>query len=207
MALTPLATTADLTARGIETSETGKVDAFLQSASDEIRHAAGVPITQETVTIEIPGVCDQWLHLPGQPVTSVSSVEIDGEAVTDYKLVGGHLWRRKGWQDASTDSAFFGVVWAWEPVNVTVALTGGLTEVPTDIVDLVCAMVGHALAESDDGGYASRGDLTSARIDDYSEQYAGTATTKLAGPMELPEATRQRLRARFGGNAGLVRSR
>lgn len=207
MAFAPLATTADLTARGIDTSETGKVDAFLQSASDEVRRAAGVPISRETLTIEIPGVSSQWLHLPVQPVTSVSSVEIDGEAITDHKLVGGHLWRQQGWMDAASSALFFGVAWTWEPVNVTVALTGGLTEVPTDIVDLVCAMVGHALAEADDGGYASRGDLTSARIDDYSEQYAGTAESKLAGPMELPEATRQRLRARFGGNAGLVRSR
>lgn len=198
MALDPLATTADLTARGIDwesPAEDVRVDTFLQSASDEVRNAAGVPISRETFTIEIPGGCDQWLHLPGQPVVSVSLVEIDDDAVTDYKLVGGHLWRRIGWQAT------------WEPVTVTVALTGGLTEIPTDIVDLVCAMVGRALGLADEGGYADRGDVTSERIDDYSVQFAGTAQSRLAGPMELPDATRQRLRARFGGGAALVTSR
>lgn len=194
MALDPLATTADLIARGIEVTDVTAANTFLQSASDEVRNAAGVPISRETFTIEIPGGCDQWLHLPGQPVVSVSLVEIDGDAVTDFKLVGGHLWRRLGWQ-------------TWEPVTVTVALTGGLSEIPSDIVDLVCAMTGHALDEADEGGYASRGDESSERIDDYSVQFTGTEKTRLAGPMELPEATRQRLRARFGGTTDLVTSR
>lgn len=199
MAFDPLATTADLTNRDIEwesPAEDTKVDEFLQSASDEIRDAAGVPISRETFSIEIPGTCEQWLTLPAQPVVSVANIELDGEAITDHKLVGGHLWRLLGWQPT----------W-WEPSNVSVEITGGLTEIPTDIVDLACAMVGNALAEAADGGYASRGDETSERIDDYSVQYAGTAETKLAGPMELPEATRLRLRARFGGTAALVTSR
>ena len=36
---------------------------------------------------------DQWLNLPGQPVTAVSVVTLSGVAVTDYRLSGGHLWR------------------------------------------------------------------------------------------------------------------
>ncbi|MFW6092225.1 MAG: hypothetical protein ACODAF_10080 [Actinomycetota bacterium] len=195
MALDPLATTADLTARGIEFDET-RAEEFLDSASAEVRNAAGVPILEATFTVKLPGVCDQWLHLPGQPVTEVTSVEIDGESVDDWKLIGGHLWREDGWQDE----------W-WEPSEVTATITGGLAEVPRDIVDLVCSMVGLALDRASGGGYASRGDQVAARIDDYSEQYDASSGGRKAGPMELPEATRQRLRNRFGGGAALVRSR
>src|SRR5690606_39459193 len=42
-----------------------------------------------------------------------------------------------------------------------VTLTAGYEEVPADIVDLVCSMVGYAMAEAEGGGYARRSDLRS----------------------------------------------
>lgn len=194
MALPDLATVADLAARNIDSNPTGvDILALLGSASDEVRSAAGVPISRATWTATIPGVPDQWLSLPGQPVVSVSDVEIDGSEVTGWKLVGGDLWRESGWQPLC------------EPSNVTATITGGLVTVPRDIVDLVCSMVGFAANQAVDG-YATRGDLISARVDDYSEQYQ-SGGERTAGPMELPEATRCRLRSRFGGGAGVVKIR
>ncbi|MBX6360102.1 MAG: hypothetical protein IRZ03_08485 [Acidobacterium ailaaui] len=196
MTLSDLATVADLTARGVDTTDSAKVSAFLAAASAAVREAAGVPITRETYTVTLAGSPDAWLPLPGQPVTSVSDVEIDGTAVTDWKLVGGNLWRCHGWQACHHS-----------PSVVTATITGGLTTVPEDIVDLVCAMVGMALARAEGGDYSSRGDLIQVRIDDYSEGYESSAGSRTAGPMELPELTRRRLRARFGGGVALVRSR
>jgi hypothetical protein len=200
VALQDLATVADLTNRGIDTSNTDRAEAFLAAAQDAVRDAAGVPITRETFTVTIPGVCEQWLRLPGQPVVSVADVLLDDDPVSDWRLVGGDLWRCDGWQ------AHVG-----RPSTVTVTVTGGLGTVPADIVDLVCAMTGMALDKAAGGEYASRGDLVQSqiRIDDYSEgeSYEASSQGRLAGPMELPNATRQRLRTRFGGGIDSLRSR
>jgi hypothetical protein len=194
VALPDLATAADLTARGIDINPSGvDVNALLAAASAEVRSAAGVPISRTTWTMTIPGVCGEWLRLPGQPVVSVAAVAIDGNTVTDWKLVGGHLWRECGWQRTHT------------PVNVTATVTGGLVEVPKDIVDLTCSLVGTGIAAAEDG-YESKAGKAYESIDDYRVGYEqGPGQT--AGIMELPEATRVRLRARFGGGAGLVTSR
>lgn len=85
-------------------------------------------------------------------------------------------------------------------------VTGGLTEVPADIVDLVCSMVGSALPRVEEGYTSRQDDPTSMRIDDYSETRTVAAEERLAGPMELPERTRRRLAARFGGGAAVVGS-
>lgn len=189
--LASLATVADLTGRGIDINPVGvDVTALLSAASATVRDAAGVPISRATFTTTIPGVPGQWLRLPGQPVVSVATVEIDGAAVTDYKLVGGDLWRECGWQPAC------------EPSNVEVTLTGGLVTVPADIVDLVCSLVGAGVAAALEG-YESKTGKTYESVDDYRVGYVqGGEST--AGVMELPEATRCRLKARFGGGAGVV---
>lgn len=194
MALTDLATPADLTARGIDINPTGvSIPDLLAAASDEIRSAAGVPITRATWTMAIPGSRGQWLRLPGQPIVSVATVLIDGIAVTDWKLVGGLLWRERGWQTTCT------------PVNVTATVTGGLLVVPKDLVDLTCSLVGTGIAAAEDG-YESKAGKAYESIDDYRVGYEQGAG-QTAGVMELPEATRRRLRARFGGGAGMVEAK
>lgn len=186
MALPPLAATADLTARGIDTSDSDAVEAFLASASTSVREAAGSPITQESSTVTLPGTLDFWLRLPGGPVTDVTSVEIDGETVDDWRWSGEYLWRPHGWQPKG------------RPTQVTVTYDHGLIAAPADIVDLVCSLVGLALARKAEG-YESRGHLTSLAIDDYRESYLSGDNAQ-AGLFALPQRTRNSLRSRFGGN-------
>jgi len=194
VALADLATVADLTARNIDW-QNSQVDvaALLAAASAEVRSAAGVPISRATWTTTIPGVKDRWLRLPGQPVVSVADVEIDGQEVTDYKLVGGEVWREYGWQPTCT------------PSNVTVTITCGLVIVGADIVDLVCSLVGMGIAAAEEG-YESKTGKTYESVDDYRVGYE-QGSLRTAGVMELPEATRIRLRSRFGGGAGMVNTR
>lgn len=197
MALQDLATVADLEDRNVTIPTGVQPSVFLAAAQDAVREAAGVPITLETFTVTIPGGPDQWLPLPGQPVTVVTAVLLDATSVTDWKLVGGQLWRRDGWE-----------LVCGEPSNVTATITGGLVDIPKDLVDLVCAVAGLGMNRAAGGDYSSAGDLVSVSIDDYTEQHGNyQGKDRLAGPLELPPATRERLRARFGGGAALLRSR
>lgn len=197
MALAALATVADLTARGltVDASETSLVGVYLEVASAAVREAAGVPISETTSTVDLEGVPTQWLHLPGPPVTAVDTVELDGEAVTDWRLRSGQLWRAGGWSPGC------------EPSEVTVTYTHGLPSVPADIVDLVCRIAAATLlawrAETDGSGLAAR-DVRAERIGDYSVTYGDDGRIT---EMELPDYLRERLAARFGGGAALLRSR
>lgn len=169
---------------------------LLGAASSSVRDAAGSPISRGTWTIAIPGRPDQWLTVPIQPVVSVTDVKLDGVELADgeWRLVGGRLWRARGWRNGC------------EPAEITATVTGGLDPVPADIVDLVCSMVGSALVRVGEGYRSRQDDPSAIRIDDYSEQYTVTAGDRLAGAMELPAATRDRLAARFGGGAVVVRA-
>lgn len=197
MALNPLATVADCTARGLvlDASETDLMGVYLDTASAAVREAAGVPISQTTSTLVLEGETGQWLRLPGQPVTAVTTVAIDGAVVTDWRLRSGMLWRAGGWTAADG------------PSDVTVTYIHGLPTVPADIVDLVCRIAAATLiayrAEDGGTGLAAK-DERSVRIGDYAVTYGDDGRIT---EMELPDYLRERLAARFGGGAELVRSR
>lgn len=197
MALDPLATVADCTARGltVDVSEEILLGTYLETASAAVREAAGAPISQITSTLAVEGEADQWLSLPGPPVTAVIAAALEGQTVTDWRLRSGRLWRSGGWTLADG------------PAEVTVTYTHGLPTVPADIVDLVCRIAATTLVawRSAEGGegLAAR-DVRSERIGDYSVQYGdGGRITE----MELPEYLREQLAARFGGGIALLRSR
>lgn len=197
MALAPLATVADLTARGltVEASETALAGVYLDVASTAVREAAGCPISQATSTVDVEGDGTQWLSLPGPPVTSVASAELDGTPVTDWRLRSGRLWRAAGWSSG------------YGPCEVTVTYTHGLPTVPADIVDLVCRIAAATLiayrAQPGGEGLAAR-DVRSERIGDYAVQYGdGGRITEV----ELPDYLREQLAARFGGGTAVVKSR
>lgn len=193
MALTPLASTADLTVRDITVPDPTKAHELLMAASAVVRSAAGSPISQVTSTIDVvawPG--ERTIRLPGLPVQSVASVSKGVQTLTDWVFTGSSLWRACGWVYAA-------------PEPITVTYTHGLPEVPKDVVDLVCALTAAGLnAASED--YAIRSGVIAERIDDYSVQWAqGADAVSMA--MELPPRTRHWLARRFGGGYGLVTHR
>lgn len=193
MALTPLATVADLEARGVtvDASEADAVATFLDVASTVVRDAAGSPISQTTSTVVLEGGPAQRLRLPGQPVQSVASVAVDGLPVDDWKLTSGALFRAAGWGPA------------YDPCDVEVTYTHGLATVPADVVDIVCRLVGQELMsfrESPETALSAR-PVIQERIGDYSVTYSQTPDFS---PMELPKYLRARLAARFGSGAGVV---
>lgn len=196
MALDPLATRADLEALGvtIDEGEQAIVDRYLAVASASVRAAAGCSISEATDTLVLAGQAAVRLPLPGPPVTAVSAVQVEGEAVTGWKLSRprASLYRTCGWGDDATE--------------VEVTYTHGLPTVPADIVDLVCRIATQALIayRSGPGGEGlAAGDVRAERIGDYSVTYGDDG---LITEMELPDYLRSRLRARFGGGAAVVRS-
>ncbi|MET9999834.1 hypothetical protein ABZ069_23170 [Streptomyces microflavus] len=197
MALQPLATVADLAGRGlvVEADETAITGTYLEVASAAVRDAAGCPISQTTSTVDLEGEADARLRLPGPPVTAVTTVLLNGAPVTDWRLTSSRLWRAGGWVGGDG------------PSEVTVTYTHGLPTVPPDIVDLVCRIAAAALKShraEDDGTGIAAADIRSERIGDYAVTYGDDG---LISDMELPDYLRERLAARFGGGAELVRSR
>lgn len=191
MALDYLATTADLADLGVDTSDAALTDAALAAATDSVRDAAGVPISQTTSTVTIQGTRSQWLDLPLSPVVGVASVSIDGDPVSDYKVVSGALWRRAYWSPCG------------EPSLVTITATHGFIEVPADI-KLLVAQLAAAVINAD--GIETNLGKQSEGIDDYNVSYeTGDGATAYA--VELPKRTRSMLRQRFGGGAVVTQER
>jgi hypothetical protein len=190
MAIAPLATIADLTARGVtvDASEVAAVNSYLDVASALVRDAAGSPVSQttSTLTLEARGI---RVALPGAPVTAVSAVSVDGVAVSDYKLLSGALTRPCGFREGE---------------EVTVTYTHGLATVPADIVDIVCRLAGQELIKHRNNPDAlAEKPVIQERIGDYSATYSYTV---LFSDMELPAYLRARLAARFGNGVSAVRS-
>ncbi|MCZ2261581.1 hypothetical protein [Isoptericola sp. QY 916] len=191
MALPPLASTDDLEARGIDTTPESRVAALLDAASAAIRHAAGCAVTRQTSTVTLWTEPSRRIELPAKPVHSVSSVVLDGEPVTDYKLRGSGLWLDGYWQMPGDI-----------PGELEVTFDSGYDEVPADVVDLCCSLVAGGLASAEDGYDPKRG-MGYERIDDY--QYGmATGDDEVVSVMELPASTRDWLRGRFAGGAAVV---
>nr|WP_278458726.1 hypothetical protein [Thermobifida fusca]PZN65284.1 MAG: hypothetical protein DIU53_04315 [Thermobifida fusca] len=196
MPLPPLATVADLDARGVtvDEGETVRVETFLASASAAVREAAGCAISETTSTISLPGTPGPWLTLPAPPVSAVDEAPVAGRPVPAGRLVGGGLWRPPGWQPSVR-------------CEVPVPYPPGLPDVPADLVDLVCRIAAATLVASrgnEDGTGIAAGDVRSERIGDYSVTYGDDGGIT---ELELPDHLRRRLAARFGGGTGLMESR
>lgn len=189
MALEPLATTADLAARGITITAPLDANKLLAAASAAVRDAAGAAISSVTSTVTLTGTRERYLPLPAGPVTDVAEVSANNHAITDFVVIDGQLYREFGWQ-------FFLSNDQWQftraPSLITVTFTHGLAQVPDDIIDLVCSMVGQRVKT----GYNVDPRLVSASIDDYREQYSVDVQVG-----QLPESTREWLRQRFTTNA------
>lgn len=186
MALTPLITAADLSARGINDADPA-LAADIDSASAAIRDAAGCAITQETSTVRLVTEASRRLELPARPVVSVASVTLDDVPVTDYMLRGSSLWREIAWQAP-------GAV----PSVLTVTFTHGYAATPADIIDLACSLVAGAQAERAAG---PRRGVAYERIDDHQIGYIQDAAAERVSAFELPERTVAMLRRRFGSSS------
>jgi hypothetical protein len=200
VALPDLASTADLDARGVTPADDDVAATFLAVASSIVRAAACSPIAQVTSTVTLWGLdSDRYLDLPGQPVTAVSAVVLDGTTLTpgtDYKLIHGRLWRWCGW--GYDRQGFNTEVY---PLEISVTMTHGLPSVPAWVTQLVCDVAIAGMAAAQGGARDPRVAIES--IDDYSVTFTSQGD-QVATATELPAATKGALRRAFGGGVGVV---
>lgn len=185
MALAPLASVADLSARGITDPKSATA---LEVASAAVRDAAEATISQETSTVIVNAGRGNLLTLPG-PITAVTAVTIGGSSVTDYEILPNGVWRHCGWGSA--------------PTRVTITYTHGIAVVPADIVDLTCTLARAWLDDLAEGGGSSTRGLKSVKIDDASETYTDEQAAAVSSTY-IPKATREWLARRFGSQVAVV---
>lgn len=135
-------------------------------------------------TLDVLGTVESSLWLPQGPVTAVTSVELDGEPVTDYKRFGVRLWRSCGWARC-----------AWEPSTVTVVYDHGYAPDGQGIqlAKSAALMLAAGAATTSPG-------VTSESIDDYQVVYE-----KMAGRMEASPFLSTALCKAYGRRVGLVK--
>jgi hypothetical protein len=168
----------------------GEAELLLSLATGAVQSAAGQRITVlagDEVTLM--GTTESWLSLPERPVTAVTSVTVDGGAVTDYTRFGARLWRESGWSTG-----------AYRPTPVTVVYSHGYVDGDQELQFARSATLAVASKM-----FTNPIGATGLSIDDYSEQYSQSTNSDLMGL--IPERLRKALRRAYGSRGGLVRVR
>lgn len=137
--------------------------------------------------VELVGLAGAWLDLPQRPVTAVTAVEVDGEALTadtDFKVVGSRLWRSAGW------------ISTWgEPTLVAVTYDHGYAGGHQSL-----QLARAATLSLIKGVYGNPDGAVRVAIDDYSAAYEAMSAQMDASPFLVA-----RLRSQYGRPAGMVR--
>lgn len=214
MAADLLATPSDL-ASLLQVAEadlnTASATLVLECATSVVQEAAGNQRIVQVVddTVEMIGSTDSWLWLPQRPVTAVTSVTMDGAALTDWTKHGsrGRLYRADGWQADPSPNAWPGM-WPqrsgpWGPFPY------GYPQADPSVLVIVYT---HGYAPGDQGlqlarrmtlsiaalAYANPDGADSVKIDDFAATY-----NMMSGAVTDP--MRAALRRKYGRPAGLVR--
>lgn len=162
---------------------------LIECATAVVQAAAG---GQRIVLVEddagdITGTTDAYLRLPQTPVSEVSDVELDGDALvegTDFRRRGARLWRAEGWATC----------WG-EPSTVTFTYTHGYAAGRQELQLGRGAVLGLIRGLFDNPTGVSR-----EAIDDYSVAYEA-----MSAAMEASPNLQASLRRQYGLRAGLVR--
>ena len=151
------------------------VTAALDDVTDEIRDIVGHDITpaQTGEVIELRGTNQIVLQLPRLNVANVTSVTIDGTAVTDFDLVAGNRLRR-----------YSG--WGGDHVTVAVTCDNGLAAAPSHLVGLTCAIARRWVANP-----------TGARSEQIGDEYSVNYGSDTPEAATVTDRERRILRRRY----------
>lgn len=166
-------------------------DVLLNAATAVVQAAARQRLVEvEDDTLTRIGTTEAWLWLPERPVSEVTSIELDGEALTvgddlkEYLDATGALWRACGWAACS-----------WRPSTVVVVYSHGY---PAD--DQRLELARGATLTLAATPYSNPSGASQVKIDDYAEVYSA-----LAARMEAATGLKRALRSQYGRRSGLVK--
>lgn len=190
-----LATPADLASLLQQDLDTATATLLVEAATAVVQEAAGGQRILQVVgdTFTVTGTTDSWLDLPQIPVTAVSAVTIDGDALTAgtagdpptrYRRRGNRLWRGDGWQ-----------IWTGEPSEVAGTYTHGYAAGNQRLQLARSAVLALAAVP-----YSNPAGAISVKIDDYAEAYSAVSAR-----MEASKGLKAALRRQYGRRSGLVR--
>lgn len=192
--------------RSFDTATTAQVQALLDDATEALVSdvLGGNRVSQgtATATFNVP-TGGRTIVLPQQPVRAVTSVLVDGVAVTGWVVRGGRLilpcpvYARELYdvvRPVLVDS-----------VEVTVSWSYGLATVPAELKSWCMVLAAQALAVLDGpAGSLTPGAVQAVSIDDFRVQYAqgsGDGGASAAPGLVVPQPVRERLGARWGAGA------
>lgn len=190
-----LATPSDLASVLQSDIDTSTANVLINASTAVVQEAAGgqriVQVVGDTATIV--GTTESVLWLPQLPVTTMTTVTLDGTTLTagsgtngtTYKLFGrSRLWRSAGWQ-----------TYLYAPSAVGLVYTHGYAAGSQDL-----ELARSAVLSLSSAAYANPSGAVSEEIDDYKVAYERASAAMDAAP-HLAMA----LRRKYGRPAGLVR--
>lgn len=187
-----LASLLQLDYAGLTPAQQATMTMLVEIGTAIVQNAAGgqriVQVAGDTAS-DLIGSTESWLWLPQQPVTAVTSVTLDGVALTEgtgtgqWQRFGSRLWRDCGWAAC-----------AREPSRVAVAYTHGL---PTGDQGLQFAR--GAVLGLVRGAFDNPGGVVRLSIDDYSAAYEAVAARMEASPF-----LRKAIRRQYGRKGPLM---
>jgi hypothetical protein len=170
-----------------------KATMLVECATAVVQEAAGGQRIVQVVddTAELLGTTASRLQLPQWPVTAVTSVLLDGVAVSEGTASG--TWRRPGtswlWRDTGWATT------AGEPSTVIVVYSHGLADDHQDRQFARNAVLGLLR-----GVFGNAEGATRVEIDDYAAAYDA-----LTARMEASPHLQRALARKYGRSAGLVK--
>lgn len=166
-------------------------DVVLDAATSIVQAAARQRLVLvEDDEITLIGTTDSWLFLPERPVVEVTSIELDGEALTvgddlkEYLGEAARLWRWCGWAEC-----------AWRPSTVVITYSHGYAA-----ADQRMELARSAVLTLAATPYSNPSGASQVKIDDYAEVYSA-----LAARMEAARGLKAALKSQYGRRSGLVR--
>lgn len=159
-----LATPSDLASYMQQDLDASSAVLALELATAAVQRAAGgqrILDVTDTAIMDVESYYPDyyWLDLPQKPIRSVTSVEIDGVAVTDFFLRKQRLWRLLGWRGVTI-----------EPTQVEVTYAHGYVA-GSQWLQLARDATLSLAASAYNAGPQGGGTVESEKIDDYSVSY------------------------------------
>jgi hypothetical protein len=170
-----------------------KATMLVECATAVVQEAAGGQRIVEVLgdTVELLGTVGAALFLPQLPVTAITSVTLDGEAVAQGTTSG--TWRRPGTSWLWRDLGWAAV--AGEPSSVVVVYDHGFAAGDQRLQLARSATLGLLR-----GVFGNAEGATEIKIDDYAAAYDA-----LSARMETSPHLRRALLRTYGRTAGLVK--